>query len=363
MTNDVAELKQFAGVHAQAQRISRAQYEAVLARITHDGEGPGSWTAEWSEAARERERSGDPLAASRLYTMARFPYVDGETRRRAWAASVAAFERWRSDQGADLRTVDVDADGGRVRCYVTGTVRPDAPFVVVLGGIVSTKEQWAPILLRLSRLGISGAVTEMPGTGANTVPYDGEAWRMFPAVLDAVAAHAGRGPRYAMAMSFSGHLALRCALAEPRLRGILTVGAPVHAVFADAAWQHRLPRITGDTLAHLTGVDRAGLGDRMRGWALTPEQLAAVDVPVAYVASKRDEIIPAHDVRLLRDHVRYLSLLENDDVHGSPRHNRVIGPWLSKELLRMNRSGGVRRAVLGSLVPLLRATGGLRRKR
>jgi esterase FrsA len=363
MTNDVGELKQFAAVHAQAQRISRTQYETILARITHDGEGPGSWTAEWSEAARERERSGDPLAASRLYTMARFPYVDGDARRQAWAGSVAAFERWRSDQGADLRSIDVDVDGGRIRCYLTGTSRPDAPFVIVLGGIVSTKEQWAPVLLRLSRLGISGLVTEMPGTGANTMPYCRESWRMFPAILDAVGEHAGRGPRYAMAMSFSGHLALRCAPAEPRLRGILTVGAPVHAVFADAAWQQRLPRITSDTLAHLIGVGRAALGDRMRDWALTPEQLTGVDVPVAYVASKRDEIIPAHDVRLLRDNVRHLSLLENDDVHGSPHYNQVIGPWLSKELLRMNHSGGLRRAILGSLVPLLRVAGGLRRTR
>ncbi|MCO5975059.1 alpha/beta hydrolase [Actinoallomurus soli] len=363
MTNDVEELKRFAGVHAQAQRISRAQYEKVLARITHDDEGPGSWTEEWSKAARERERHGDPLGASRLYTMARFPYVDGDARQRAWANAVAAFDRWRSEQRADLRSVDVDVHGGRVRCLMTGGSHRDAPFVIVMGGIVSTKEQWAPVLLRLSRFGMAGIVTEMPGTGANTMPYHQGAWRMFPAILDAVGDHAGQGPRYAMAMSFSGHLALRCALEEPRLRGILTVGAPVNSVFADAAWQQQLPHLTSDTLAHLTGVTRADLGDRLRGWALTPEQLAAVEIPVSYVASKRDEIIPAGDIQLLRRNVRDLSLLENDDVHGSPHYNRVIGPWLVRELLRMNHSGGLRRAALSSLIPLLRAAGGLRRKR
>ncbi|HEV2639804.1 MAG TPA: alpha/beta hydrolase [Actinocrinis sp.] len=363
MTNDVEELKQFAGVHAQAQRISRAQYETVLAHVTHDGEGPGSWTAEWSNAAREREQHGDPLGASRLFTMARFPYVDGDARHQAWERAVAAFDRWRSEQAADLRPVDVDVDGGRVRCLMVGAANRDAPFVIVMGGIVSTKEQWAPVLLRLSRLGMAGVVTEMPGTGANTMPYQQDSWRMFPAILDAVGDRAGQGPRYAMAMSFSGHLALRSALEEPRIQAVLTVGAPISSVFADPAWQLQLPRLTGDTLAHLTGVTRAELGDRLRGWALTPEQLAGLEIPVSYVASKRDEIIPAGDIELLRRTVRNLSLLENDDVHGSPNYNKVIGPWLVRELLRVNRSDGLRRAVLSSVIPLLRAAGGLHRTR
>jgi esterase FrsA len=363
MTNDVQELKQFAGVHAQAQRISRAQYEAVLARITHDDTGPGSWTEEWSHAASEREQRGDLLGASRLYTMARFPYVDGDARQQAWARAVAAFDRWRTSQRAALRSVDIEVDGGRVRCLMTARPPEDAPFVIVMGGIVSTKEQWAPVLLRLARFGAAGIVTEMPGTGANTMPYDQGAWRMFAAILDAVKGYAGQGPRYAMAMSFSGHLAFRCALEEPRLRGILTVGAPVSSVFADAVWQRQLPRLTSDTLAHLTGVKRDGLGDRLRGWALTPEQLAAVRIPVSYVASKRDEIIPASDIQLLRRNVRRLSLLENDDVHGSPHYHQVIGPWLVRELLRMSHSGGPRRAILSAAIPLLRAAGGLRRTR
>src|SRR5262249_38441486 len=156
---------------ARAQRIPPARYEQLRTRITHDGEGAGSWAGEWSAAAEQAERAGDLLAACRLYTMARFPYVDGDARREAWERAVATFGRWREQEGADLRPLEVGLDGGTIRGWTTGTPRPDAPFVILMGGIVSTKEQWAPTLLRLPRLGAAGVVAEMPGVGANTLPY------------------------------------------------------------------------------------------------------------------------------------------------------------------------------------------------
>jgi hypothetical protein len=353
--NDVEELKEFAGVHARGQRIPRARYEEVLARITHDGEGPGSWVGEWCRAAEDLERRDDLLDACRLYTMARFPYVDGDARREAWERAVAAFDRWRSRDRVDLRPLDVDLDGGRIRCWTTGTWRRDAPFVILMGGIVSTKEQWAPTLLQLPRLGAAGVVAEMPGVGANTLPYDVDAWRMLPALLDAVGDRADTRRTYAMAMSFSGHMALRCALEDARVRSVLTVGAPISGVFADAAWQRNLPRVTVDTLAHLTGAKPDELGTHLRGWELTAEELEALEIPVSYVASRRDEIIPASDISLLRNHVRRLSLLENDDVHGSPRYVGVTGPWLVHALLRDHGSRTAQRLALGALLPLLRA--------
>lgn len=363
MLNDVEELKRFAGVHARAQRIPYPQYEAVLGRITHDREGTGSWAGEWSRVAQERERQDDLLGASRLYTMARFPYVDGDARRDAGARAIAAFDRWRIREAPHLQPLDVEADSGRIRCLTVGTRRRTAPFVIMMGGIVSTKEQWAPILLRLPRFGAAGLVAEMPGVGANTLPYDRNSWRMFSAILDAVGSHVDTTQTYAMAMSFSGHLALRCALEDSRIRGVLTVGAPIRGVFADASWQRNLPRVTIHTLAHLTGTKPTDLGDHLRDWALTAGQLKALEIPVSYVASKRDEIIPASDISLLKSHVRRLRLLENDDVHGSPRYLGVTGPWLMRELLRAHGSRAAQRATLGALIPLLRARHRLHRTR
>lgn len=356
--NDVGELKEFATVHARAQQIPRAVVADVLGRIVHDDSGSGSWVGEWSRVAQSRQRQGDLLAASRLYTMARFPYPGDPARQVAWERAVAAFDAWRSAQGVDLRPVEVKLSAGEFRCWATGPApRAGQPFVILMGGIVSTKEQWAPTLVRLNRLGVAGVVTEMPGVGDNTLPYDATSWRMVPALLDAVTDQATTPRVHAMAMSFSGHLALRCALDDPRIASVLTVGAPLRYLFTDERWQGALPRVTVDTLAHLTGSRNTEVGGHIRSWALTPEQLGALDIPVAYIASRRDEIIPPQDIALLRRHVRRLDLLEFDDVHASPRHVGVTGPWLTLELLRMHGAPRRQRAALrAALIPLRAGT-------
>lgn len=349
--NDVAELKDFARAHARAQQVAARQYASVLNRVTHDGSGPGSWTHEWSELAEASHRDGRLLQAARLFTMARFPYPDTDARHRAWERCVAAFAGWRDRERVALDPLDLRLSGGRVRCWSTGLDRAgDRPVVIVMGGIVSVKEQWAPVLLRLRRLGIAGVVADMPGVGDNEVCYDDDAWRMISELADELGNRTGTGSVHALAMSFSGHLALRAAAENPRLRAVITVGAPVSAVFADPLWQDTLPRITIDTLAHLTRADPGSVGERIRPWALSPALLGALDIPVAYIASRRDEIIPRSDIELLRRYVRRLRLLENDDVHGSPAHLGTTGPWLTLALLRASGASGAQRAVVSALL-------------
>lgn len=320
--SDVEELKQFAAIHARTQGITPDQSEAVLRRITTDNGGePGSWAGEWARAAASHEAAGRFAEACRYYTMARFPFLDGPARHHALAKAVETFAR----AGTGLERHDV----GEIRCYAKGMGR-GKPVVILLGGIVSIKEQWAPLLLRLADFGFAGLVTELPQTGENTLPYDENSWQMFSALIDST----GVDEVYAMAMSFAGHLALRCATRDKRIKGVLTVGAPIREFFTDEAWQAQLPRVTVDTLAHLTG------GAALGSWGLGADELSALDIPVAYVASKRDEIIPAADISLLRTEVTGLTLLENDDVHGSPRHTDVTGPWLVGALQAMRDNLG-----------------------
>jgi len=160
-----------------------------------------------------------------------------------------------------------------------------------------------------------------------------------------------------MAASFSGHLALRCALSDSRIRGVVTIGAPVSAFFTDQEWQRQLPRVTADTLAHLTGLDFAQLSRQLPAWALTEAQLEALRIPVAYLASARDEIIPPQEARLLRAHVSKLSMAVNDDVHASPGHITETRLWSALSLLRMSGAGGAQRAVLAALWRLAHAAG------
>lgn len=348
--NDLAELKQYVTVHARSQRMDPAHYRAVLDRIQHDEEGAdGSWAAEWTRVGEQLERDGKLLDASRHFNMARFPFVNGPARQDALDRCVAAFDRWRRDVPG-IEPLELDLPGGRVRFWTSGLSRGESgerrPLLLVMGGIVTVKEQWAPVLAGGSRLGMAGVVAELPGVGENGLVYGQESPRMLSHLLDALAERADVSQTYALAMSFSGHLALRCAVDDPRIRGVVTVGAPVSAFFTDVETQRTVPRITLDTLAHLTGVKSADLPDQLRPWALSDSQLAGLDAPVAYAASLRDEIIPHAEIGHLRRNVRRLDLIANDDVHGSPRHVREVGMWTLLSVLRMRGTRGVPRAVM-----------------
>jgi esterase FrsA len=349
--NDVGELKKYVVAHAEAQGIPPARYREVLARIHHDEDGvAGSWAREWAAAGQRLERDGALLDAVRCYGMARFPFVDGPARRDALDRCAGSFDRWRRDQPG-IERVDVDLPGGRVRCWAGGLSATDRkPLVLFVGGTISIKEQWAPNLRLARRLGLTMLVTEMPSVGENTLRYDAGSWRMLPAVLDAVADRADVSRTYAVAVSFSGHLALRAAANDPRLRGAVTAGAPIREFFTDPAWFAALPRITVDTLAHLTATPAAELPAHFaRGWALDPQTLAGLDIPVCCTAATRDEIIPPGDVALLRDHVRELYYNEFDDEHGSPRHVAENRLWVVESLLRIRGGRGPQRALLGLL--------------
>ncbi|MFL6072396.1 MAG: alpha/beta fold hydrolase [Mycobacteriales bacterium] len=353
--NDVEELKRFATVHARAQDIR--DHREVLDRITDDAEdSPTSWVVQWTAAGDRRVAAGDPLGGSRRYAMARFPYVDGPARQRAQDACVAAFDTWRRGRRGIERV-----DAGDVRCWASGlSGSKRRPLLLVCGGIVSVKEQWAPLLADLGRTGMAGVVAELPGVGENPASYGPDSWRYLSAVLDAVADRADVARTYAVALSFSGHLALRCALTDRRIRGVVTAGAPVSAFFTDPAWQQRLPKVTVDTLAHLTGGKAEGLPGLLPDWALTDDMLAALPVPVAYLASRRDEIIPPADPRRLAAHAPNVRTAEIDDVHASPGHVTESKLFTAQSVLRMRGVRGPRRAVLDLAWWLAKARGRVR---
>jgi pimeloyl-ACP methyl ester carboxylesterase len=186
-------------------------------------------------------------------------------------------------------------------------------------------------------------VAEMPGVGENPLTYRLESWRMLSAVLDALAGRADVRRTYTSTMSFSGHLALRCALHDARIRGVVTAGAPISDFFTDRGWYDAtVPAITKDTLAHLTGLAHGAAFDGMRSWALTDEELARLRIPVGYTVSLRDEIIPPGDVEALVRAAPDVVLNEHDDVHGSPEHVDETRAWTVETVLRMMQTAPAR---------------------
>lgn len=351
----VDELKKFGETHARAQQIAPERYREICAGIRDDGAGPDSWVGRWSALGDEFAAAGADLDACRHYNLARLPYADSPAKVEAARKCVAAFSRW-AEAGGQIERVTVETPEGTVRCWATGLseVRPQ-PVLLAMGGIVSIKEQWAPLLTKMPRLGMAAVVAEMPGVGENTQRYSPDSWKMLSAILDAVADRAVVDRTYAMALSFSGHLAMRCAVADPRIQGIATVGAPVRDTFTDAAWKRQLPTITRNTLSHLAGAEPGGLDALLTGFALGDEELSALEIPVNYVASKRDEIIPGSDVRLLTRLVRGARVIEFDDEHASPNHSAEVQAWVVRSILRMRGGNALPRAAMGVAGAVLRA--------
>ena len=348
--NDVAELREFALVHARAQRIPG--YRELLGRIESDeGEAPGSWVREWSRAGQSHVDRGDLLAGCRHFAMARFPYVDGPAREQALTRCVQTFDTWRMARAGAIERLDLDVPGGKIGAWGSGlSTTRRRPLLVVMGGIVSVKEQWAAVLPALCRWGLAVVVTELPGVGENGLPYRADSWRMLSGVLDALAERADVSETYALALSFSGHLALRCAVADPRIRGVVTTNVPVHDFFTDAEWRSRVPRLTLDTLRHLTGDEPHDLS----GWALTGDELKSLRIPVRAMVSRRDEIVPPGDAEFLRRHVSDLKVLDLDDVHGSPAHTLETRLWTGRSVLRISNRMPAQRVILGALLAMLR---------
>ncbi|TDE24973.1 alpha/beta hydrolase [Actinomadura sp. 6K520] len=347
--NDVGELKRYIIAHARAQSIPPERLRELLGRIRNDdGDAPGSWVRAWVAEGDLLYGQGRLYDACRYYMLARFPYPDGAAREEAQRRCVEVFDRFRRDDTA-IQRLDVAVGDGLVRCYATGLSRERRPpLLILMGGIVSIKEQWAYTLRNLERAGLAAVVAELPGIGENTLPYTPDGRRMLTAIMDAVGDRVDAARTYAIMPSFAGHLALRCAVDDRRIRGVVSAGAPINRFFTDGAWQRGLPRVTVDTLAHLMGTAPDRLPGELPAWALTAEQLTGLTIPVHYMAARRDEIIPRDDLRFLKDHVRRLHLVENDDVHGSPAHHVDARIWTARSIMRMRGAYTPQRAALSA---------------
>lgn len=344
------EIVELARLHARAQGISPAAFDAVVAGLPD-----GGWAATWARHADRHAAVGRPLAACRHHAMARWPFPAEPAALRSATECVRAFDRWRRRTGG-VERLELDLPGGRVACWTAGLDgdRP-RPLVLVTGGIVSVKEQWAPWLGAARQLGVAVVVTELPSVGENTVRFGPAALDLLPQLLDRIGPSACRAGVHVVGLSFGGHLALAAAPDDPRIASILTVGAPVHRLFTDRQLWERLPRTTTATLEHLTGTRGTDTPGLLAAMALTPQHLSRVAVPVRYVASRHDEIVPRSEWELLARYVPDLEWVEFDDVHGAPDHLTDTRLWLLGRLLTLLRD---RRAALPGVALALRRRAG-----
>ncbi|ARF73573.1 hypothetical protein B7C62_15895 [Kitasatospora albolonga] len=349
----VAELADFAALHAKALGIGRTELRQGLDAIRRDGT-PEAWPRTWNRLAEHHTRAGYPLHACRAHVLARFPYPADEHRRTATDRAVRAFDTWRRSHGG-IDRLELGLSGGTLAAWTAGlTPRAGRPLLLVLGGIISVKEQWAPFLTAARRLGVAVVVTEMPGVGENTHRYGPHSTAMIPELLDELGPASCAAGVQVVALSFAGQLALSAA-EDPRITAVHTVGAPTDGVFRDPAVWADLPRTTTATLAYLAQREPEQTRKELAALALDEETLARVRVPVRYVASRRDEIIPRREWERLAERLPDFTWVEFDDVHGSPAHLTDTRLWLLRGVL--DTLGDRRARAAGAVLALRGNTG------
>lgn len=318
-------------LHARAQNMDMGRCGDILGQVNSvEHESAGSWAFEWMAAANQFYAQGRAYEAYQYFNLARFPYPLTSLMREAHRSCVSSFNEWIKDVEPRVERCCLQLQGCDIPFYFYPDEKAAGKTLLVMGGIVSLKEQWGQFLVAGKKLGMSVIVAEMPGVGENPLRYDESAYGYISALLDAVSSRANVNHVHCVMMSFSGNLALRQVQFDQRIKAITSVGAPIQAFFLDNQWWGKVPVTTKRTLAYLCRQDDEHLFDYLSRFALTDEEIKKINVPVHYVQSMRDEIIPAEDANVLKTNAQVCYVHEFDDVHGSPHHMSEIQklvPW------------------------------------
>lgn len=334
----LAECKKFVRLHAIAQGMDMAEFEAILAKITRaDGEQEGNWCYELTKIGHEKFTAKKYAQALSYYNLARFPYIDSTAKRNAHNNCLNAFNQLCLHHKLPVEKISLSYLQEKITLYLYKAKKYRAPLLLVIGGIVSIKEQWYQFIALGKRLKIHVALLEMPGVGENTCRYTADADLYIQQVLDTLTDVVDTGHIHTIAMSFGGHLMLKNAATDPRLRSIITVGAPLSNFFTDAdAWRN-LPQLTKQALAHCINQDKdeSALNlAKLRDYALSETLLANLTIPICYIFSDQDEIIHVEEKNILYKNCKNFILYSFDDKHGSPNHFSQIKLIILYHLLK-----------------------------
>ncbi|WP_078392764.1 alpha/beta hydrolase [Shouchella patagoniensis] len=326
----------------ESQREKHTVYEEVLHSITKEhGMTDGSWIREWSKQGDIHRKKHQFIQACQCYNFARFPFVDGPERKDVQTKCVDVFQEWLLDQQLKVEKETIYFNGNEFSVYLSSQRKASNPLLIVMGGIVSIKEQWHQFLMAGPKMGFTVALAECPGVGENSLVYDEKSHGMIGAIMDQLAGRVNVNQTYFVGMSFGGQLGIKQAITDKRIQGITTVGAPVYQFYNEPGWLEQLPLITLKTLAHLTEIPEEEIVWNINHFAISKSEMTNLKIPVHYVFSNKDEIIPLSEKEFLKKHVAQLELIEFDDVHGSPKHMPEIQKYIPLSVMRQQKSNRI----------------------
>lgn len=333
--NDIEELKQLIRLHIATQSVDRDAFLGAVERIEREqGSREGTWVGEWTRLGQRLLARGELGSAVQAFNFARFPYVDGSERARALQRCLNLFGQLLTRLPGASREV-IDCCGTPVPVYVAGTPGPTTPLLVVMGGIVSLKEQWYRTLIEGPRLGYAVVVADFPGVGENRLRFTPHSYEYLRALLDHFERSAPGLRAVIVGISFSGYVALRLAARDRRVAGVVVSGTPLERFFTDRRWLESVPLTTKRTLANVCGVRVDRLFAHLASFAVPPQELGRIGVPVHAIVSLQDDIVPLADARYLSRSAPQVHTFSVDDVHGGPRFVGAIRKYIAYGIVRL----------------------------
>lgn len=337
------ELLQYARLHISTQKFKVADINGVLSDIEED---IWHWDSRWYEEA-ERCIKGRAIGeAIQCLNFSRFPYAESIIQKNALERLHNLFQLYNRKV---INTETVFSSGKEIKFY-TSNLSVKRPTLFVIGGIVSIKEEWHIFLDRAKMLGFSVVVAEFPLVGENETIYDGESYKLIDVILESLRGRIDLNNIYIVAMSFGGTLALKAATENHNIKGISTVAAPVFRFFV-GHWD-KIPYITKETLSHVCDKEMGTLQEYLCTLALNPEELEYIMVPVTYVLSNQDEIVPYTEKNIIQEHLKNLHLYEFNDVHGAANNLGIVNKIVLYSILRQSNKKPLLRHLLRIIICL-----------
>lgn len=339
---ELKELKQYVNLHIKSQQFKIIKTEDVLKSIKKTPSLTNSclkdsWESRWVQAANESMDKGHISDAIQCYNIARFPFPQNIIQEKAGLELTKLFKKEYCNKNIQKHILEL---GNKSFSFYTGYLDPSKPCLLVIGGIVSLKEQWKVFLSAGKKMGFSVIITEFPGVGENKLQFDENCSEMLGAILDSLSGKAKVDNTYIVGMSFGGQLAIKHAIKDERIKGITTVGAPLNKFYENLS-KGSIPAITLDTLAHICRKSIEEIPFYGKKLALTKDEVRSIKIPITYVFSNKDEIIPQTEKQFIIENISNLKLIEFDDIHGSPNHLSEIQKLVPISVLKQSNSKNV----------------------
>jgi pimeloyl-ACP methyl ester carboxylesterase len=311
------------------------------------------WLPEWSrtadeqaEFAQEAEASGHRVTAGHAWRRAatdrhfgKFVWmVDLDLARQATEQVVAEMSAAHRHLDPTAERLVVDTDGGTVHANLRRPAGVDpAPYVVLIPGLDSTKEEFFYLEEAFLTRGMATVSLDGPGQGETglVMPIRHDYEHAVTSLLDALADRRDLDhDRIGLCgTSLGGYYAPRAAAFEPRARAVVGISGPF--CFGDM-WDD-LPPMTRETFVVKSGATDDADGRRLAGTLDLDGICGRITVPALYVTGVRDRLIPWQQTARQAEETPDATFVNypegNHGVSNMPYRARpVVADWMSDQL-------------------------------